>query len=187
MAPRSTATPTPATAANGPAAGIEAPTDLDALDLCLRFGQAQAALAKRFDRALSGHHGLSYADFVLLTHLGRAAGGRLRRIDLATAVGMTASGVTRALAPLERIGLVERESNPRDARVAYAALTGTGRGVLDDVHASAERVAAAALADAGWSPAEVAALVELLGRLGASGLPPASDAPPAGADGDRPV
>jgi DNA-binding MarR family transcriptional regulator len=147
-------------------------TDVDALDLCLRLGQAQAAVTRRFDRDLSAHHGLSWGDYLLLVHLGRAPGGRLRRIDLATAVGMTASGVTRALGPLERIGLVERESNPRDARVAYAALTDTGREVLDDVHASAERVAASVVADAGWSPDDVAALTGLVAPLGAPGLPP---------------
>ena len=148
------------------------PSDVGALDVCLRLGQAHAALAKRFDRSLSAHHGISYGDFVLLTHLGRAPGGRLRRIDLATAVGMTASGVTRALGPLERIGLVEREANPRDARVAYAALTETGRRVLDDVHVSAERVADSVLADTGWSAEDLAALSRLAARLGATGLPP---------------
>ena len=149
------------------------PPDIDGLDLCLRLGQAHAALAKRFDRSLSAHHGVSYSDFVLLTHLGRAPGGKLRRIDLATAVGLTASGVTRALAPLERIGLVEREANPRDARVAYAALTATGRQLLDDVHVSAERVAGSVLVDTGWSADEVAVLSDLVARLGATGLPPA--------------
>jgi DNA-binding MarR family transcriptional regulator len=141
-------------------------TPSDALDLCLRLGQVQAALAKRLDRGLSGGHGLSAGDFVLLTHLGRAPGGRLRRIDLADTVGLTASGVTRALGPLERIGLVEREANPRDARVAYASLTDTGRRILEEAEATAQRVAAAVLDDAGYSPADTAALSALLARLG---------------------
>jgi DNA-binding MarR family transcriptional regulator len=161
MAPRPSPAPTP------PAPSAEA----DALDLCLRVGQVQAAMAKRFDRSLSALHGLSYGDFVLLTHLGRAPGAKLRRIDLATAVGMTASGVTRALGPLERMGFVEREASPRDARVAYAALTGTGADLLVDVHATAERVAATLLMDAGWSTDEMAILVDLLDRQGATGLP----------------
>jgi DNA-binding MarR family transcriptional regulator len=147
------------------------PTETDALDLALRLGQAQATLAKRFDRGLSGGHGLSYGDFVVLAHLGRAAGGRMRRIDLAEAVGLTASGVTRALGPLERIGVVEREANPRDARVAYARITDTGRQLLADAHATAERVAASAFLDGGWSADDVALLADLLARLGATGLP----------------
>ena len=145
---------------------------IDALDLCLRLGQAQSSLARRFDRGLSGGHGLSYGDFVLLTHLSRAPEGRLRRIDLANAVGLTASGVTRALGPLERIGLVEREANPRDARVAYASLTDTGRQILEDANATAERVATYVTDEAGWSDEEAAVLTDLLARLGATGLPP---------------
>src|SRR5689334_11794946 len=108
-------------------------SDADALDLCLRFGQVQATLTKRFDRALSTSHGVSYADYVILAHLWRAPHDRLRRVDLAAAVGLSASGVTRALAPLERRGFVIREPNPRDARVAYASLTETGRNLLVDV------------------------------------------------------
>jgi DNA-binding MarR family transcriptional regulator len=148
------------------------PTDStasDALDLCLRIGQTQAAFARRFERSLSAHHGLGYGDFVLLSQLGRADGGRLRRIDLANAVDMTASGVTRALAPLERIGVVEREASPRDARVAYASLTEAGRRLLTDAHATAERVAASLLFDADWSADDVSTLSELLGRVGATG------------------
>ena len=159
--------PTPAPASFQPSAA-PVPTPLD---LCLALGQAQAALAKRFDRGLSGGHGLSYGDFVLLTHLGRAPGGRLRRIDLATAVGMTASGVTRALGPLERIGLVEREANPRDARVAFASLTDAGRAVLADAHSTATRVAESVVTDAGWTPADVAQLALLL-SFAPIGVPP---------------
>jgi DNA-binding MarR family transcriptional regulator len=147
------------------------PSERATLDLALRLGQAHAALAKRFDRGLSSHHGLSYGDFVLLSHLGAAPGGRLRRIDLAEAVGLTASGVTRALGPLERIGVVEREANPRDARVAYASLTGAGRQLLADAQVTAERVAAHAFIDRGWSAEDVATLVDLLARLDAPGLP----------------
>jgi DNA-binding MarR family transcriptional regulator len=146
-------------------------SEVDALDLCIRLSQAQATLVKRFDRALSGSFGLSYADYVLLTHLGRAPGGRLRRVDLAAAVGLTASGVTRSLAPLERMGLVVREPNPRDARVAYASLTDTGRRVLVDVELAAGRVAAGVAMDADWEPEDRARLVELLAGLGATGLP----------------
>lgn len=150
-----------------------AATPADALDLCFRLGQVQAALARRFDRGLGVHHGVSLADFVLLTHLDRAPGGRLRRVDLAAAVGLTASGVTRALIPLERIGLVDRERNPRDARVAYASLTDAGRRLVADVHVSAERLAEDVVDEAGWSAGEVADLNGLLDRLGATGLPPA--------------
>ncbi|MFL6632125.1 MAG: MarR family winged helix-turn-helix transcriptional regulator [Massilia sp.] len=95
-------------------------------EFCLRLSRAWATLARRLDSALGGHHGISFADYQLLLHLQRAPGGRLRRVDLADRLGLTASGVTRSLLPLEKIGLVTRQSDPRDARVGYALITPTG-------------------------------------------------------------
>jgi DNA-binding MarR family transcriptional regulator len=95
-------------------------------EFCLRLARAWATLARRLDSALGAHHGISFADYQLLLHLQRAPGGRLRRVDLADRLGLTASGVTRSLLPLEKIGLVTRQSDPRDARVGYALITPTG-------------------------------------------------------------
>ncbi|MGW2490435.1 MarR family winged helix-turn-helix transcriptional regulator [Streptomyces sp. NPDC001606] len=143
----------------------------EALDASLRLLRAQAALARRFDARLSGLHGVSLADFTLLLRLGQAPGGRMRRVDLAEALGLTASGVTRGLAPLERIGLVSRESDARDARVAYAALTATGRQRLTEMRATAEETAAELFAAPTWNAEDIALLSGLLTRLGGIGLP----------------
>ncbi|MEV0438794.1 MarR family winged helix-turn-helix transcriptional regulator [Streptomyces spectabilis] len=142
----------------------------DALDVSLRLVRAQTALVKRFDAALGGLHGVSLADFTMLLRLGQAPGGRMRRVDLAAALGLTASGVTRGLAPLERIGLVTREANARDARVAYAALTATGRERLAEMLATAQRVAADVFEPSSWEQREIASLSEMLTRLGGTGL-----------------
>ena len=95
-------------------------------DFCLRLARANAVLVRRFDNALGSHHGISFSDFQLLNHVARAPGGRLRRVDLAERVGLTASGVTRTLLPLEKIGLITRQSDPRDARVGFAVITNAG-------------------------------------------------------------
>src|ERR687890_181820 len=100
---------------------LSAPTEL-----CLRLARANAVLLRRFDNALGSQHGISFSDFQLLNHLSRAPGARLRRVDLAERLGLTASGVTRSLLPLEKIGLVTRQPDPRDARVGYALITPTG-------------------------------------------------------------
>ncbi|WDO05797.1 MarR family transcriptional regulator [Streptomyces murinus] len=142
----------------------------DALDAALRLVRAQAALVRRFDARLGGLHGVSLADFTLLLRLGQAPGGRMRRVDLAEALGLTASGVTRALAPLERIGLVTREPDARDARVAYASLTGTGRARLKEMLATAEETAEDLFAAPAWGEEEVPLLASLLTRLGGTGL-----------------
>ncbi|MCE3030173.1 MarR family winged helix-turn-helix transcriptional regulator [Streptomyces sp. CMSTAAHL-2] len=142
----------------------------DALDAALRLVRAQAALVRRFDARLGGLHGVSLADFTLLLRLGQAPGGRMRRVDLAEALGLTASGVTRALAPLERIGLVTREPDARDARVAYASLTGTGRARLKEMLATAEETAEDLFSAPTWGEEEVPLLASLLTRLGGTGL-----------------
>jgi hypothetical protein len=63
-------------------------------DFCLRLARAYAVLVRRFDSALGNHHGISFSDFQLLNHIARAPGGRIRRVDLAERVSLTASGVT---------------------------------------------------------------------------------------------
>lgn len=150
----------------------------DALDASLRLVRAQVALVKRFDTSLSGLHGVSLADFTMLLRLGEAPGGRMRRVDLAEKLGLTASGVTRGLAPLERIGLVTRETDARDGRVAYAALTDTGRELLTDMLATAEQIAAETFAAPLWSKEDIGHLSALLTHLGGTGLPGHGAPPP---------
>lgn len=142
----------------------------DALDAALRLVRAQAALVRRFDSRLSGLHGVSLADFTLLLRLSQAPGGRMRRVDLAEALGLTASGVTRGLVPLERIGLVTREADARDARVAYASLTGTGRRRLKEMLATAEETAIEVFAAPALKAEDITQLSSLLTRLGGTGL-----------------
>jgi DNA-binding MarR family transcriptional regulator len=110
------------------------------LEFTLRLARAQATLVRRLDQVLGGYHGISFNDFMLLHYLNRAPGARLRRVDLAERLALTASGVTRSLLPLEKIGLVERQQDPRDARVAYAALTDAGREMVGNAITVAEQI-----------------------------------------------
>lgn len=122
------------------ATAAQAPAVTASLEFTLRLARAQATLVRRLDQVLGGYHGISFNDFMLLHFLSRAPGGRLRRVDLAERQGLTASGVTRNLLPLEKIGLVERQQDPRDARVAYAALTATGRELLNNATTVANQI-----------------------------------------------
>ena len=110
------------------------------LEFVLQLVRTETVVIRRLDQALSSYHGLSFNDFLLLHHLSQGPGGRLRRVDLAERHGLTASGITRTLLPLEKLGLVERQQEPRDARVAYAALTGAGRELLGHAQLLAEQV-----------------------------------------------
>jgi DNA-binding MarR family transcriptional regulator len=97
----------------------------------MRLTRAYAMLTRLLDNALSSLHGPSFGDFITLYHLDRAPGTKLRRIDLAGRLGLTASGVTRTLLPLEKLHLVLRQPDPRDARLGYAVLTESGQQLLN--------------------------------------------------------
>ena len=93
-------------------------------------------LADRIDRrasaVLSNIKGISLAEYRLLRALADAPNAQASRVALADAVGLTASGVTRALGPLEKIGYVQTVRDERDARKALASLTAAGVELVDD-------------------------------------------------------
>ena len=65
--------------------------------------------------------------------------------------------------PLEKIGLVARQADARDARVGYAVITETGQALLIHADATAQALGQELLQDA---PAEqLGALSAVLGRL----------------------
>ena len=99
------------------------------LSFFLRLARVHAILARSFNRGLGC--GVGFTDFNILYHLSTAPDGRMRRVDLADKIALTASGVTRLLLPMEKIGLVEREADPQDGRVSYVKLAPSGRRLLD--------------------------------------------------------
>ena len=135
----------------------------DALEFCLRIARANAVVVRRLDGVLGAHHGLSFGDLMLLHHLARAPGGKMRRVDLAERQGLTASGVTRTLLPLEKTGLVARLADERDARIGYAAITPAGSGLLDHALRTARETCAQLLRHA--PPGQLDALSAVLGTL----------------------
>lgn len=138
-----------------------------ALVTALRLGLARTVVARDIEASLGAHHGLGLNDLALLLEL-RDAGGRMRRVDLARKLGITTSGVARQLGPLERIGVVDREPSPGDARLAIVVLTGAGAELAGNGEATAARAAAHVL-DNLWSQPEQETMSELLDRVGARG------------------
>lgn len=117
------------------------------LDFCLSLLRASATVSRKLDGRLGSLHGISFADFALLRQLADAPEMRMRRVDLAEALGLTASAVTRALIPLEKIGLVSRQTDKRDARVGYATLSAAGRRLLASAVETAEETTQEILRD----------------------------------------
>lgn len=102
-----------------------------ALQLLMNLAAVQAQMLRKIDAQLSAH-GISFTEFLVMHHLYQAPNYTLRRVDLADSVSLTASGVTRLLLPMEKIHLIEKEQNPRDARVSLVKLSDTGIQLLQD-------------------------------------------------------
>ena len=77
----------------------------EALQACMDRHLEHAALVFVLDEELGTHHGLSWADFVLLTLLD-AAGGAAPATELARTLCTPASHLLLRLLPLEKTGLV---------------------------------------------------------------------------------
>ena len=97
--------------------------------------RAHATTTRQLNAQLIAEHGLTMADYDVLLHLAWAPDRRLRRVDLADRVVLTASGITRLLDGLERAGYVERAACDADRRVVHAVLTDAG---LEKLRAAAE-------------------------------------------------
>ena len=94
--------------------------------------KAHASVTRQLNAQLVADHGLTINDYEVLFRLARAPERRLRRVDLAEQVLLTASGITRLLDGLEQAGYVERASCDSDRRVVYAVLTDVGLAKLHE-------------------------------------------------------
>lgn len=81
---------------------------------------------RKLDRELREHHDLPLAAYDVLLRLGRASERALRMTDLADRVMLSPSGLTRLVDRLVSKGLVRRQADPDDGRVALASLTESG-------------------------------------------------------------
>jgi DNA-binding MarR family transcriptional regulator len=138
------------------------------LEAWVSYLRSHAAITRELSAQLQREHGLTLNDYEVLLHLSHAEDGRLRRVDLAERILLTASGITRLLEGLERSGFVRKENCASDARVAYAKITDDGveklrsasvthLGGIDDLFTSR------------YSGSELATLAELLARLPVTG------------------
>jgi DNA-binding MarR family transcriptional regulator len=92
-----------------------------------RCTAAHAFLMQRVGRDLAAASCVPVGSYNALRLLREAPGGRLRLSELARAVYLTQSGVTRLANRLERAGLLRREEHASDRRSSFAVLTGRGR------------------------------------------------------------
>ncbi len=104
---------------------------------------------------------LDRALFPLLVGIERL--GPIGIVELADRAGRDYTTVSRQVAKLETLGLVERRQSAADRRVNEAAVTPKGKAMTDKIDAARERMALAVFAN--WDPHEVDELVRLMRKF----------------------
>lgn len=154
---------------NGPAVGAQGGTGVPD-DAFVRV-EREIALLLRRSRAISArlagvlHKDLDGAAYGLLALLQDA--GPLRASDLVSRLGLDKSTVSRQVATLVDLGLVERTADPADGRAQVLTPSPEGSARLARIRDVRRTRWEADLAD--WPAADVAALGDLLGRLNTIG------------------
>ncbi|MBA3524699.1 MAG: MarR family transcriptional regulator [Geodermatophilaceae bacterium] len=90
------------------------------------FLRTHASITRRLEAELMSEHDLPLASYDVLVQLAEVPQRRLRMTDLAEAVLLSRSGLTRLVDRLTRDGLVTRQPCEDDARGTYAVLTDQG-------------------------------------------------------------
>jgi DNA-binding MarR family transcriptional regulator len=144
-----------------------------AVEVFVRLVRGNAAVTRAMNAQLVADHGLTINDYECLLNLARAEDRRMKRVDLAEKLILTASGVTRLLDGLEQAGYVDRAACASDRRVTYAVLTDAGQAKLRE--ASETHVAdIRTFFESRFSADELEQLVGLLDRLPQADTPDCS-------------
>lgn len=125
------------------------------------------------DEALVREAGISLegALFPLLVGIDRF--GPIGVVDLADRAGRDYTTVSRQVAKLEGLGLVERRAGAADRRVREAIVTDRGKAMTTRLDAARTRMGRAIFAS--WEPGEVAELVRLVSKFAAAIKEPAGE------------
>jgi DNA-binding MarR family transcriptional regulator len=129
---------------------------MDAMGLLTRVSESYLD-----DLAATFAAGLHRGTVLPLTVLHRI--GPVRVSELAEALGLDRTTVTRHLDELERRGLVDRRPDERDRRAMRISLTAKAAGHLDDVRAKNRQRIKRMCSD--WTPEERRAFADLLTRF----------------------
>ena len=121
-------------------------------ELSRLFRRARASSARLASEVHPDLDAAGYAVLVTVVDLGRP-----------DAVGLHKSTMSRNIADLERLGLVERVPDPTDARARLLRLTDAGSEAVERSRTGRRRRLAAQME--GWSAADVRQLGALLQRL----------------------
>lgn len=111
------------------------------------------------------HPGLDYNAFLLLVAIADAERG-VRASELVENFNVHKSTISRTVSSLERLGLVERETHPDDARAQLLTIRPEAREQLDAFRQRSHAWLAGLLSE--WNDEEVSSLGRMLSRLNAA-------------------
>ncbi len=94
------------------------------------FLEAHARVTEVLARELREEEDLPLTWYDVMVHLSEAPEHRLRMQDLAEAVLLSKSGLTRLVDRMQKAGLLSREACPSDRRGTFALLTDRGLATL---------------------------------------------------------
>jgi DNA-binding MarR family transcriptional regulator len=114
----------------GAGAGVRRWSDLPRARRDAWFGmlRTHADITRQIDAELRARAGLTLGEYDVLVQLSNGPSEGMRMTDLARAVVLSPSGLTRRVARLEQQGLVERHAE--NARIVRSRLTRAGRAAL---------------------------------------------------------
>lgn len=144
---------------------LAAPEVADELGVASRIGTGLARLIRLIERAaVARGEELDRPSFMLLHTL--ACAGPSRVTALAAAVHSDPSTVSRQVAHLVALGLVERRADPDDGRACMLAITPAGTALLERARQRRDERIAAIIKS--WRPTERAQFAELIDRFTAA-------------------
>ena len=107
------------------ARGMSAETEL--MDVWRELLERHARTTSALERRLQHEHGLGVSEYEVLDRLATSGKDDCRMQELADAVHLSQSALSRVVARLETDGLVKRGMCPEDRRGIKACLTPSGR------------------------------------------------------------
>ena len=128
------------------------------------FLHSHSLVVSRVERRLEANLGLPFTWYDVLFQLSEAPDRRLRMHELAEAVLLSRSGLTRTVDRIEAAGLVARQAIPGDRRSMHVVLTDAGRERLAAAFPIVRRAVRELFADH-LSEDDAHNLVRILGRV----------------------
>jgi DNA-binding MarR family transcriptional regulator len=110
------------------------------VDAWRQLSAAHAAVVDALERELQERHGLTVSEFEVLQRLAESPNGHSRMQELADAVHLSQSALSRLIGRLETDGFVNRALCPEDRRGIYACLTGDGRDLVREAEPTQQQV-----------------------------------------------